>query len=253
MLKRFSLTVFMLLSATMPALAQSPKAEVGVFAGWVFSDGVTASTSYVVPGVGTFDRVDPKDTFGWGFDVGVMVGPNGEVGFMYTQQPTILQAGGTTTKDIGDLSTHTYHGTYTYNFGESDEQDPSIPDGWLRRDELRRRQLHARQRRDGDDLRPVAVLEHMGCRREDVRGRPCRRAVRHSLDADLHQVRCHWLVVRSVLGLLRRRQCAVLEPDRHQRRRHVPLLTPRMCSVQRAAAEPQSLAAARLRTRGVRR
>ena len=120
MLKRFSLTVFMMLSAAMPAFAQ--KAEVGVFAGWVFSDGVTTSTNYVVPGVGTFNRVDPKDSFGWGFDVGVMVGPNAEVGFMYTQQPTKLEAGGTTTRDIGDLSTHTYHGTYTYNFGERDSK-----------------------------------------------------------------------------------------------------------------------------------
>lgn len=119
MLKRFSLLVALML-ATAPAFAQAPKAEVGVVIGWVFSDGVYTSNTYVVPGVGTFNRVDPKDSFGWGFDVGFMVGPHEEVGFQYTQQPTKLQAGGTTTVDIGDLSTHTYHGTFTYNFGPND-------------------------------------------------------------------------------------------------------------------------------------
>ena len=121
-MRRISLSILTVMLAAAPAFAQAPKAEVGLFAGWVFSDGVSAGTSLVVPGVGTFNRVDPKDSFGWGFDVGVMVGPNAEVGFMYTQQPTTLQAGGTTTKDIGDLSTHTYHGTLMYNFGPSDSK-----------------------------------------------------------------------------------------------------------------------------------
>ena len=42
------------------------------------------------------------------------------MGFIYGNQPSTLQAGGTTTKDIGDMSVSTYHGTFTYNFGESD-------------------------------------------------------------------------------------------------------------------------------------
>jgi hypothetical protein len=119
MFKRIAFAACALMLASAPAFAQ--KGEVGVFAGWVFADGVSGN-AVLVPGVGTFDRIDPKDSFGWGFDVGVFVGPNAEVGFMYSQQPTKLEAGGTTTKEIGDLSTHTYHGVFTYNFGPGDSK-----------------------------------------------------------------------------------------------------------------------------------
>jgi hypothetical protein len=39
---------------------------------------------------------------------------------MFSQVATTLQAGGTTTVDIGDMNITNYHGTFTYNFGESD-------------------------------------------------------------------------------------------------------------------------------------
>jgi outer membrane protein W len=120
MLKRIAVISFMVLLAAMPAFAQAAKAEVGVTIGWVWADGVSGTNNITVPGVGTFNRIDPKDSFGWGFDIGVFVGPNAEVGFEYTQQPTKLQVSGTTTVDIGDLSAHTYHGIFTYNFGEGD-------------------------------------------------------------------------------------------------------------------------------------
>ena len=103
--------------AAVPALAQTPKAEVGVTVGWVFSDGVSGD-GVVVPGQGTFNRLDPKDSFGWGFDIGVFAGPNSEVGFLFGNQRSTLQAGGFSTKDIGSMSVNTYHGTYTYNFGD---------------------------------------------------------------------------------------------------------------------------------------
>jgi hypothetical protein len=120
MLKRIVVAAFIMMMATLPAFAQEPKAEVGVTIGWVFADGVSTTNNIVVPGVGTFNRIDPKDSFGWGIDVGFFVGPNAEVGFQYTQQPTKLEASGTTTVDIGDMSAHTYHGTFTYNFGPGD-------------------------------------------------------------------------------------------------------------------------------------
>src|SRR3954468_2240907 len=114
MLKRITLIVFMVLLAAMPAFAQ--KAEVGVTFGWSYADGVSGNT-YIVPGVGSFSRIDPKDSFMWGIDVGFFVGPNAEVGFIYGNQPTTLQVSGTATKDVGDMTITTYHGTYTYNFG----------------------------------------------------------------------------------------------------------------------------------------
>jgi hypothetical protein len=120
MLKRIAVIAFMVTLAAVPAFAQ--KAEVGVTFGWVYSDGVSGNT-YIVPGVGSFSRIDPKDSFGWGIDVGFFIGPNAEVGFLYSNQPSKLVAGGTagtTDREVGDLSVSTYHGTYTYNFGESD-------------------------------------------------------------------------------------------------------------------------------------
>lgn len=116
MLKRIVFVASSVLLAV-PAFAQAPKAEVGVTFGWVFSDGVSGDT-IVVPGQGSFNRLDPKDSFGWGLDIGVFVGPNSEVGFLYGNQRSTLQAGGSTTKDIGTLNVNTYHGTYTYNFGD---------------------------------------------------------------------------------------------------------------------------------------
>jgi len=120
MLRRTMLGVVVITLAGAPAVAQqTPKIEVGVVIGWVFSDGVSGK-EIPVPGVGTFNRIDPKNSFGWGFDVGVFMTENAEVGFTYTQQPTKLDASGTTTQDIGDLSTHTYHGIFTYNWGPRD-------------------------------------------------------------------------------------------------------------------------------------
>ena len=118
MMKRIVPVVFAAMLTAAPAFAQA-KAEVGIFAGWVFSDGVSGDTR-VVPGVGAFDRIDPKDAFGWGFDVGVMLGPNAEVGFIYANQPSMLQVSGTTTVDVGDMSINTYHGYFAYNWGEAD-------------------------------------------------------------------------------------------------------------------------------------
>ena len=101
------------------AFAQSPpKAEIGVFAGWIFSDGVSGDNIRAGDG-NVYNRVDPKDSFGWGVDIGVFVGENSELGFIYSNQPTTLQISGTNTKDVGDQTTNTYHGYYAYNWGES--------------------------------------------------------------------------------------------------------------------------------------
>jgi hypothetical protein len=118
MLKKFVLAAF-IATLAVPAFAQDPKAEVGFTLGWVFSDGVS-STKNVTTALGTFNRIDPLDSFGWSLDFGFFIGPNAEIGFLYAQQPTKLEAGGTNNVDIGTMGTHTYHGTYTYNFGPGD-------------------------------------------------------------------------------------------------------------------------------------
>jgi hypothetical protein len=48
-----------------------------------------------------------------------MVNDNAEVGFLYNQQATELDIGGTSTFKLGDLSIHNYHGYFAYNFGDS--------------------------------------------------------------------------------------------------------------------------------------
>jgi Outer membrane protein beta-barrel domain len=119
MIKRLLFLVFLVSVVAAPAFAQPPKAEVGVIVGWVFSDGVSGDNFRAGDG-NVYNRVDPKDSFGWGIDIGVFVGPNAEVGFIYTDQPTMLQVSGTNTKDVGDQSTRTYHGYGAYNWGEAD-------------------------------------------------------------------------------------------------------------------------------------
>jgi hypothetical protein len=115
---KHALALALFVSVAAPVAAQGHKAEVGVVFGYVFSDGVSGN-NILVPGVGTFNRVDPKDSFGWGIDIGFFVTPNAEVGFQYTMQPTTIQVSGSTTVDIGDTSARTYHATFTYNFGDS--------------------------------------------------------------------------------------------------------------------------------------
>ena len=98
-----------------PAAAQVQTEISGLF-GWTFSDGVSGEP--FVSQSGVFDRVDPKDSIKWGLMAGVLVGGYGEAGFMYTQQPTTLEASGTNTVEIGDQTITTYHGYFAYNFGE---------------------------------------------------------------------------------------------------------------------------------------
>ena len=119
MIRKTILTVVVVAVAAATASAQSPRVELSGTAGWTFSDGVSGS-AVVVPGIGTFDRIDPKDAFSWGARLGFNVTPNVEVGFLFNEQSTKLEAGGTTTLDIADLKVYNYHGYLAYNFGDED-------------------------------------------------------------------------------------------------------------------------------------
>jgi hypothetical protein len=106
------------LTAT-PAIAQEPKAEVGVFAGWVFSSGISGN-NFLAPDGNVYNTVDPKSSFGWGFDVGFFIGGNAEVGFIYSHQASTLEVSGTATKEVGPMGINTYHGYFAYNWGPAD-------------------------------------------------------------------------------------------------------------------------------------
>jgi hypothetical protein len=104
-----------------PASAQQPRGEISVLVGWSIADGVSGDP--VVTGDGEiFDRIDPKDSFKWGLMGGVLLGDygNAEVGFMWQQALSKLEAGGTTTLEIGDMAINSYHGYFSYNFFEDD-------------------------------------------------------------------------------------------------------------------------------------
>jgi hypothetical protein len=101
--------------------AQEAKAEVSVLFGWTFSDGVDGQSVKALDG-NIYNRIDPKDSFKWGFQGAGLIGPNYEVGFMFTQQLSTLQVSGTNTKDIGDMTTNNYHGYIGYNFFDADEK-----------------------------------------------------------------------------------------------------------------------------------
>jgi len=118
-IRRTTWMVTVALLAGSSAWAQSARVEISGTAGWTFSDGVSGD-SVLVPGVGTFNRIDPKDAFSWGVRLGFNVTDNVEIGALFDQQSTTLEIGGTDTLDFGDLSVRNYHGYFAYNFGEAD-------------------------------------------------------------------------------------------------------------------------------------
>jgi opacity protein-like surface antigen len=104
-----------------PALAQEQRVEVSVLFGWALSEGVDGDP--VVTGDGNvYNRVDPKDSFKWGLSAGVLVTEDAEAGFLFGQQRSTLQARGTNTVDVGDMTVNTYHGYFAYNFLDQDDK-----------------------------------------------------------------------------------------------------------------------------------
>ena len=119
MLRRMLVAVTFVTLAASASWAQDAKVEISGTAGWTFSDGVSGGP-VVVPGIGSFDRIDPKDAFSWGARIGFLVNENSEIGFLFSQQSTKLELSGTTTVELGDESVNNYHGYYAYNFGDTD-------------------------------------------------------------------------------------------------------------------------------------
>ena len=120
MIRKTILTAIAVAVAAATASAQGARVEISGTAGWTFSDGVGGETAVTVPGVGVFDSIGPKDAFSWGARLGFNVTPNVEVGFLFNQQSTKYEVGGTSTFDLGDVSVYNYHGYFAFNFGDED-------------------------------------------------------------------------------------------------------------------------------------
>jgi opacity protein-like surface antigen len=72
-----------------------------------------------------YNEVDVKDSFSWGFSVGVLTSEQVEVGFLYNQQMSQLLvkgagATGEVESVVGDMNVSNYHGYVAFNFGEAD-------------------------------------------------------------------------------------------------------------------------------------
>jgi hypothetical protein len=119
MIRKTAIMAALVALAGVTASAQDARVEISGTAGWTFSDGVSGGP-VVVPGVGSFDRIDPKDAFSWGARIGFLVNENSEIGFLFNQQSTKLELGGTNAVELGDESVYNYHGYYAYNFGDTD-------------------------------------------------------------------------------------------------------------------------------------
>jgi hypothetical protein len=105
------------LAAAAAASAQTPKVEITGIVGWTLADGVSGSAIKAANGQ-TYDRVDPQDSVNFGLSAGFFVTPSAEVGFLWRHQPTKLDASGTTTTTVGDMSIDGYHGYLAYYFGD---------------------------------------------------------------------------------------------------------------------------------------
>jgi outer membrane protein W len=109
--------VLVAMSAT-SAMAQS-KAQVSIFGGWTFSDGVTGD-AYKAGDGNTYNGIDVKDSANWGFSFGVNATPNVEIGFLFGQQMSTLTLTGTAIRDVGDLKINSYFPYLAYNMGDED-------------------------------------------------------------------------------------------------------------------------------------
>ena len=119
MLRRLAVLVSFVTCLAPAARAQDSRIELGASAGWTFSDGVTFDG--VLAGDGNlYNSIGTKDAFSYSLNLGYFATPNVEVGFLFSQQKSDLEVGGTATRTIGDISVDNYHGYFAYNFGDED-------------------------------------------------------------------------------------------------------------------------------------
>jgi hypothetical protein len=103
-----------------PVVAQDRRVEVGANAGLTFSDGVTFN-GVVAPGDGAiYDSIGPIDSFSWGLDLGYFVNESVEIGFLFSQQKSELEVGGTRAVVVGSQSVDNYHGYVAWHGGTAD-------------------------------------------------------------------------------------------------------------------------------------
>ena len=145
------------------------------------------------------------------------------MGFLFNQQSTKYELGGTTNVDLADVSVYNYHGYLAYNFGDSDATVRPYVLGGLGATQF-----------GSVSVTAGGVTQDLGGNTQfsstwaaGVKLFPSpqvRPPARGPVDPDLHQVGLRGLVVRPLLGLLRGFGRPVREPVRAERRHHAALL-----------------------------
>ncbi len=178
-----------------PAFAQEPRVTVDFTVGWSVADGVSGDPR-VILGVGTFDRVDPKDSFKWGFGVGALIGENAEVGFLYGQAASTLEISGPTqTIDVGDMKINNYHAYFQYNFGDNQTKVRPYIMGGMGATSFGSVDYTNVLGLAASTQSQYQILDDVGCWRQVHGQSPRRRPIGRPVDADVHQDRRGWLVV----------------------------------------------------------
>ena len=103
------------------ASAQTYRAEIGAFAGYTFSDGVTFP-GVVVPGMGSvFNSIEPANGVSWGGELSFPIGEYMAFGLVFDRQESSLEISGPGSRiEVGDINVANYHAVFTYHLGESD-------------------------------------------------------------------------------------------------------------------------------------
>ncbi len=105
------------------ASAQEKRIEVIPFLGYTASSGVTIRDTDIGDGL-VANKITPKSGLSYGFAFNVFMTEGFSLGFNFAEQRSELEAGIRSggKETFTDMKVNNYHGVFTYNFGDEDEQ-----------------------------------------------------------------------------------------------------------------------------------
>ena len=211
MFRKVLVSTFIVVASAAAAQAQTPKVEFTGIIGWTLADGVTGDPFKAGNGQ-TYDKVEPQDSVNFGFSLGFFVNPKAEVGFLWRRQATKLDVSGTATTTVGNWNIDGYHGYGAYYFGDPEAKARLYLMGGLGATHYGSVSYTSANGASAKTSGGTQFSTDLGRRREGERLAERRDEARHPVVANLHQVGSGGMVVRPVVGLLRGRRRAVLEP-----------------------------------------
>jgi hypothetical protein len=113
--------VVVLTLCVVPTPYAQERAQVTVWGGWTWSDGVIGNT-FQAPNGEVYTEVDTKNSGSFGVRGGVFLTRNAQAGFMYGYQGSQLRVSGLQTREIGSIAIHNYHGYIGYHVGDIDQR-----------------------------------------------------------------------------------------------------------------------------------